>query len=43
MSEKTYTLEVFSQKVGLGKREIIRYVETQILSPYDQANLVFDK
>ena len=43
MSTTTYTLEIVCQKVGIGKDEIIKYVEKQIITPLDQANLIFDE
>lgn len=43
MNLTTYSLEVFCQKVGLGKDEILSYVKNRIISPHDQDNLIFDQ
>ncbi len=43
MKKITYSLEVITQKVGLQKNEVIRYVEEKVVVPYDYENLLFDE
>ncbi len=43
MSKVTYTLEIITQKVGLAKEEILRLVESDLISPYNYDELLFDE
>lgn len=42
MSKITYTLEVITQKIGFREDEVLRFIETKIISPYALDELLFD-
>lgn len=42
MSKITYTIEIILQRVGLREEDVLRYIESNIISPYDEERLLFD-
>ncbi|MDC1174887.1 chaperone modulator CbpM [Bacteriovoracaceae bacterium] len=42
MSKITYTLEVVTQKVGIEEKDILNYIENNIVTPYRNDDLLFD-
>lgn len=42
MIKRTYTLEVIIQKIGLEERDILNFIENNIISPYNNDDLLFD-
>ena len=43
MSKITYTLEVLTQKIGINDKDILRFIENNIISPYNYDELLFDE
>ena len=43
MSKTTYTLEVITQKIGIQKNDILRFIENSLISPYNNDELLFDE
>jgi hypothetical protein len=42
MTKIIYTLEVIIQKIGLDENDILRFIQNDIISPYNHDELLFD-
>lgn len=43
MSKLTYTLEIITQKMGFSKDDILHFIESNTISPYNNDELLFDE